>query len=55
MAAAIPLLPAPIFVNDSNGLDPNAVLGDMIAQFQTAAGRVLQPAQVERLLINLYA
>jgi phage-related baseplate assembly protein len=27
----------------------------MIAQFQTAAGRTLQPAQVERLLINLYA
>ena len=55
MAAAIPLLPAPAFVNDADGLDPNLILSDMIAAFETAAGRTLQPAQVERLLINLYA
>ncbi len=55
MAAGIPALPPPIFVNDSDGLDPNLILADMVAAFQTAAGRTLQPAQVERLLINLYA
>lgn len=48
-------LPPPTFVNDGDGLDPNAILADMIAAFQAAAGRTLQPAQVERLLINLYA
>ncbi|MHB8383326.1 MAG: baseplate assembly protein [Candidatus Binataceae bacterium] len=55
MAAGIPSLPPPVFVDDSDGLDPNLVLADMIAAFETAAGRTLQPAQVERLLINLYA
>ena len=55
MAAAIPVLPAPVFVNDANGLDPNLILADMVAEFEAAAGRTLQPAQVERLLINLYA
>lgn len=55
MGAAIPLLPAPAFISDADGLDPNLILSDMIASFQTAAGRTLQPAQVERLLINLYA
>lgn len=48
-------MPAPVFVSDADGLDPNLILADMIAEFQTAAGRTLQPAQVERLLINLYA
>jgi phage-related baseplate assembly protein len=55
MGAAIPVLPAPVFVNDANGLDPNLILADMVAEFEAAAGRTLQPAQVERLLINLYA
>src|SRR6202795_2026238 len=55
MAAGILALPPPIFVNDADGLDPNLILADMVAAFQTAAGRTLQPAQVERLLINLYA
>lgn len=55
MAAGLPSLPPPIFVNDSDGLDPNLILADMVAAFQTAAGRTLLPAQVERLLINLYA
>jgi len=55
MAAGLPTLPPPIFVNDSDGLDPNLILADMVAAFQTAAGRTLLPAQVERLLINLYA
>jgi phage-related baseplate assembly protein len=55
MAAGIPILPPPIFVNDADGLDPNLILADMVAAFQAAAGRTLQPAQVERLLINLYA
>jgi hypothetical protein len=48
-------LPAPIFVTDADGLDPNLILADMIASFESAAGRTLFPAQVERLLINLYA
>ena len=55
MAAGIPPLPPPVFVDDADGLDPNLVLADMIAGFEAAAGRTLQPAQVERLLINLYA
>ncbi|HVA80979.1 MAG TPA: baseplate J/gp47 family protein [Candidatus Binataceae bacterium] len=55
MAAGIPSLPPPVFVDDADGLDPNLILADMIAAFETAAGRTLQPAQVERLLINLYA
>jgi phage-related baseplate assembly protein len=48
-------LPAPTFVNDSDGLNPLAVLNDMITSFQTSANRILYPAQPERLLINLYA
>src|SRR5260370_18366081 len=55
MSAGIPALPPPIFVNDVDGLDPNNILADMIAEFESASGRILQPAQVERLLINLYA
>src|SRR5579859_8081424 len=55
MGATIPILPVPAFVADADGLDPNLILADMIAEFEAAAGRVLQPAQVERLLINLYA
>ncbi|HUY19263.1 MAG TPA: baseplate J/gp47 family protein [Candidatus Binataceae bacterium] len=55
MGAGIPGLPPPQFVNDADGLDPNLILADMIAAFEAAAGRTLQPAQVERLLINLYA
>jgi phage-related baseplate assembly protein len=55
MGAAIPALPAPVFVNDAVSLDPNLILADMVAEFEAAAGRTLQPAQVERLLINLYA
>jgi phage-related baseplate assembly protein len=55
MAASIPQLPPPQFVSDSDGLDPNLILADMVAEFEAAAGRTLQPAQVERLLINLYA
>lgn len=55
MGAGVINLPPPVFVNDADGLDPNLILADMIAAFEAAAGRSLQPAQVERLLINLYA
>lgn len=55
MAVGIPALPPPVFLNDADGLDPNLILADMVTAFQVAAGRTLQPAQVERLLINLYA
>lgn len=55
MGAGTTNLPPPQFVNDADGLDPNLVLADMITAFEAAAGRTLQPAQVERLLINLYA
>src|SRR5579871_60984 len=54
-AAGVPNLPPPQFVNDADGLDPNKILADMVALFESLAGRTLQPAQVERLLINLYA
>ncbi len=55
MGQAIVSLPAPVFVNDADGTNPNLVLADMITAFEAAAGRTLQPAQVERLLIDLYA
>jgi phage-related baseplate assembly protein len=55
MAQGIPSLPAPVFVNDADGSNPNLILADMIAAFESSSGRVLQPAQVERLLIDLYA
>jgi phage-related baseplate assembly protein len=55
MGNPVATLPPPVFVTDSDGLDPNAILNDMIASFQQASGRTLYPAQVERLLINLYA
>src|SRR5260370_1101641 len=55
MSAGIPALPPPIFVNDVDGLDPNNILADMIAEFESASGRILQPAQVERVLLNVYA
>src|ERR1019366_4106722 len=51
----IPSLPAPVFVNDADGTDPNLLLADMIAAFESSSGRTLQPAQVERLLIDLFA
>ena len=55
MGAGISSLPPPTFIKDADGLNPNLILADMVAAFQAAAGRTLQPAQVERLLINLYA
>ena len=54
-ASGVPGLPPPTFLNDADGLNPNLILADMITQFQNAANRTLQPAQVERLLINDYA
>jgi phage-related baseplate assembly protein len=54
-AAAIAGLPPPVFINDGIGTDPNLVLGAMIAEFESTTGRTLYPAQVEQLLINLYA
>jgi len=55
VGSGVPTLPPPLFIPDDAGLDPNLILSEMIAAFETAAGRKLQPAQVERLLINLYA
>jgi phage-related baseplate assembly protein len=55
MGQGIPSLPAPVFVNDADGTDPNLILAEMIAAFESSSGRSLQPAQVERLLIDLYA
>lgn len=56
LASAPGGLPMPDFLaNDPAGLDPNLVLSDIITAFEKSAGRKLQPAQVERLLINLYA
>src|ERR1700678_739864 len=55
MGSGIPTLTAPVFVDHADGLDPHLILVDLVAAFQAAAGRPLQPAQVERLLINLYA
>ena len=55
MVSGVPSLPPPVFINDDDGTDPNLILADMIAAFESSAGRTLQPAQVERLLIDLYA
>jgi phage-related baseplate assembly protein len=55
MVQGTPSLPPPVFINDDDGTDPNLILADMIAAFESSAGRTLQPAQVERLLIDLYA
>ncbi|MGH3265042.1 MAG: hypothetical protein ACRDNS_23970, partial [Trebonia sp.] len=52
---SISSLPPPVFLSDADGLDPNLILADMIAMFEEVTGRTLYPAQVERLLINLYA
>jgi phage-related baseplate assembly protein len=51
-AFPLPALPMPSFVNDADGLDPNLVLADQIAEFEAITGRTLYPAQVERLYIN---
>ncbi len=48
-------LPTPLFVNDADGLDATLVLNSMVTAFEAATGRTLYPAQVEQLLINLYA
>jgi phage-related baseplate assembly protein len=48
-------LPVPSFVNDADGLNPNAIVNDMISEYQAATGRTLYPAQVERLFVNLAA
>jgi phage-related baseplate assembly protein len=55
MGAGVPSLPSPLFVPDADGLDPNAIVADMISVFETATNRTLYPAEVERLLIDLYA
>jgi phage-related baseplate assembly protein len=53
--ASISGLPKPDFIGDADGTDANLILADMIALFQEVTGRTLYPAQVERLLVNLYA
>lgn len=55
MGQGVPSLPAPTFIQDTDGTDPNLILANMIASFEASAGRTLQPAQVERLLIDLFA
>lgn len=35
--------------------DADAIVAEMIAKFEAETGRLLQPAQIERLLVNLYA
>jgi hypothetical protein len=53
--ASIPTSTPPIFVTDSDGLNVNLILADMISEYEAATGRTLQPAQVERLFINFAA
>jgi phage-related baseplate assembly protein len=53
--ASLASLPTPQYVNDSDGLNPLLILNDMITSYETTASKTLYPAQVERLLINLYA
>lgn len=35
--------------------DPDQILSELITQYETETGRVLQPAQVERLILNAFA
>lgn len=44
-------LPMPDFINR----DPQAITADMIAWWEAQTGKVLQPAQIERLFINMLA
>lgn len=44
-------LPEPSFITR----DPAGITVEMVAAYEAATGRTLQPAQPERLLINLYA
>ena len=41
----------PIFISN----DPSQILADMVQQYQAITGRILQPAQVERLVIGAMA
>jgi phage-related baseplate assembly protein len=56
-APAVAGLPAdpPDFIVDSAGLDVNAIVSAMIDEYQSITGRIIQPAQVERLYINFAA
>jgi phage-related baseplate assembly protein len=47
----IPALPEPQFIDR----DPDVITASLVARFEELTGRPLQPAQVERLLINLLA
>lgn len=49
MTTALPLRPA--FIST----DQATILNDMVTSFETDSGRALQPAQVERLMIDAYA
>src|SRR5579885_1239083 len=53
--AGLPAASPPSFLTDADGLDVNAIVKDMIAEYEAIAGRSLQPAQVERLFINFAA
>lgn len=44
-------LPEPSFINR----DPAAITAEMVASYEAATGKTLQPAQVERILIDLIA
>jgi phage-related baseplate assembly protein len=44
-------LPIPNFINR----DPNIIVTEMVADYELRTGKVLEPAQIERLLINAYA
>lgn len=48
-------LDPPQFINDADGLEPQRIVDDMILTFEALAGRPLYPAQIERLLVNLWA
>jgi phage-related baseplate assembly protein len=45
------MLPVPEFINR----DPQTIIDEMVADYQTRTGKVLEPAQAEQLLINAFA
>ncbi len=44
-------LPEPNFIDR----DPQAITADMVASYEAMTGKTLQPAQVERLIVDLFA
>jgi phage-related baseplate assembly protein len=54
-AVSLPTTTPPRFLVDADGLDVTSIVNDMVSEYENITGRVLQPAQVERLYVNFAA